>query len=47
MDKQYIYEGLFRGNIKETIQELEGEDTWNQVKDLSIQEIESILNQSR
>ena len=44
MDKQYyIYEGLFtRGNIKETIQELEGEDAWNQVKDLSIQEIEKI-----
>lgn len=42
MDKQYyIYEGLFtRGNIKETIQELEGEDAWNEVKDLSIQEIE-------
>ena len=34
MDKQYyIYEGLFtRGNIKETIQELEGEDAWNQVR---------------
>lgn len=50
MDKQYyIYEGLFtRGNIKETIQELEGEDAWNEVKDLSIQEIEkSILNQLR
>lgn len=50
MDKQYyIYEGLFtRGNIKETIQELEGEDAWNEVKDLSIQEIEkSIQSQLR
>lgn len=48
MDKQYyIYEGLFtRGNIKETIQELEGEDAWNQVKDLSIQEIEEIYPES-
>ena len=48
MDKQYyIYEGLFtRGNIKETIQELEGEDAWNQVKDLSIQEIEKIYPKS-
>lgn len=48
MDKQYyIYEGLFtRGNIKETIQELEGEDAWNQVKDLSIQEIEKIYPES-
>jgi hypothetical protein len=43
-DKQYYeYERLFtRGNIKETIQELEGEDAWNKVKDLSIQEIEKI-----
>lgn len=43
-DKQYYeYERLFtRGNIKETIQELEGEDAWNEVKDLSIQEIEKI-----
>ena len=48
MDKQYyIYEGLFTiGNIKETIQELEGEDAWNQVKDLSIQEIEKIYPES-
>lgn len=48
MDKQYyIYEGLFtRGNIKETIQELEGEDAWNQVKDLSIQQIEKIYPES-
>lgn len=48
MDKQYyIYEGLFtRGNIKETIQELEGEYAWNQVKDLSIQEIEKICPES-
>lgn len=48
MDKQYyIYEGLFtRGNIKETIQELEGENAWNQVKDLSIQEIEKIYPES-
>ena len=48
MDKQYyIYEGLFtRGNIKETIQELEGEDAWNQVKDLNIQEIEKIYPES-
>lgn len=48
MDKQYyIYEGLFtRGNIKETIQELEGEDAWNEVKDLSIQEIEKIYPES-
>lgn len=48
MDKQYyIYEGLFtRGNIKETIQELEGEDAWNHVKDLSIQEIEKIYPES-
>lgn len=48
MDKQYyIYEGLFtRGNIKETIQELEGEDAWNEVKDLSIREIEKIYPES-
>lgn len=48
MNKQYyIYEGLFtRGNIKETIQELEGEDAWNEVKDLSIQEIEKIYPES-
>ena len=48
MDKQYyIYEGLFtRGNIKETIQELEGEDAWNEVRDLSIQEIEKIYPES-
>lgn len=48
MDKQYyIYEGLFtRGSIKETIQELEGEDAWNEVKDLSIQEIEKIYPES-
>lgn len=48
MDKQYyIYECLFtRGNIKETIQELEGEDAWNEVKDLSIQEIEKIYPES-
>lgn len=48
MDKQYyIYEGLFtRGNIKETIQELEGEDAWNEVKYLSIQEIEKIYPES-
>lgn len=48
MGKQYyIYEGLFtRGNIKETIQELEGEDAWNEVKDLSIQEIEKIYPES-
>lgn len=36
-------EGLFiRGNIKETIQELEGEDAWNEVKDKTVQEIEKI-----
>lgn len=36
-------EGLFiRGNIKETIQELEGESAWNEVKDKTIQEIEKI-----
>lgn len=48
MDKQYyMYESLFtRGNIKETIQELEGEDAWNEVKDLSIQEIEKIYPES-
>lgn len=44
IDKQYYeYEGLFtRGNIKETIQELEGEEAWNEVKDLSINDIEQI-----
>lgn len=44
MDKQYYeYEGLFtRGNIKETIQELEGEEAWNEVKNLSINDIEQI-----
>lgn len=44
MSKQYYeYEGLFtRGNIKETIQELNGEEAWDKVKDLSIQEIEKI-----
>ena len=44
MDKQYYeLEGLFtRGNIKETIQEIEGEDAWNEVKDKSIQEIEKV-----
>ena len=43
-DKQYYeFERLFtRGNIKETIQELEGEEAWNKVKHLSIQEIEKI-----
>lgn len=43
-DKQYYeFERLFtRGNIKETIQELEGEEAWNEVKHLSIQEIEKI-----
>lgn len=36
-------EGLFiRGNIKETIQELEGEDAWYAVKDKTVQEIEKI-----
>ena len=44
MDKQYYeYEGLFtRGNIKETIQELEGEEAWNEIKNLSIREIEQM-----
>lgn len=43
-DKQYYeFERLFtRGNIKETIQELEGEAAWDKVKHLSIQEIEKI-----
>lgn len=47
-DKQYyIYEELFtRGNIKETIQEIEGEDAWNKVKDLSIQEIQKLYPES-
>lgn len=47
-DKQYyIYEELFtRGNIKETIQEIEGEDVWNKVKDLSIQEIQKLYPES-
>lgn len=42
--KQYdIYENLFLlGNIKETIQEIEGEDAWEQVKDKSIDEISKI-----
>lgn len=42
--KQYYdYERLFTiGNIKETIQELEGEDAWNNVKNLSIAEIEKV-----
>lgn len=42
MDKQYHeYEGLFyRANIKETIQEMLGEEAWNEVKDLSIRDIE-------
>ena len=42
--KQYsIYENLFLlGNIKETIQEIEGEDAWKQVKDKSIDEISKI-----
>ena len=41
-DKQYaVLEDLFtRGNIKETIQELEGQDAWEEVKDLSIKEIQ-------
>lgn len=43
-DKQYYeFERLFtRGNIKETIQELEGEAAWDKVKHLSIQEIEKV-----
>lgn len=43
MDKQYHeYEGLFyRANIKETIQEMLGEEAWNEVKDLSIRDIEN------
>nr|DAW07301.1 MAG TPA: hypothetical protein [Caudoviricetes sp.] len=37
----YTYRNLFTlGNIKETIQEMNGEEAWNEVKDLSIQEIE-------
>lgn len=37
----YTYRNLFTlGNIKETIQEMNGEDAWNEVKNLSIQEIE-------
>lgn len=42
MDKQYHeYEGLFyRANIKETIQEVLGEEVWNEIKDLSIRDIE-------
>lgn len=41
-ERQYFeLEQLFtRGSIKETIQELEGEEAWNQVKDLKIEEIE-------
>lgn len=43
-DKQYYeFERLFtRGNIKETIQELEGEEAWDRVKHLSVQEIEKL-----
>lgn len=43
-DKQYYeFERLFtRGNIKETIQELEGEEAWDKVKHLSVQEIEKL-----
>ena len=43
-DKQYYeFERLFtRGNIKETIQELEGEEAWDKVKRLSVQEIEKL-----
>lgn len=43
-DKQYYeFERLFtRGNIKETIQELEGEAAWDKVKHLSVQEIEKV-----
>lgn len=42
MDKQYHeYEHLFyRANIKEAIQETVGVEAWNEVKDLSIKEIE-------
>lgn len=41
-DKQYYeLEGLFyKGNLKETIQEMVGEDAWDKVKNLSVQEIE-------
>lgn len=47
-DKQYYeYEQLFtRGNIKETIQELEGEEVWEEVKHLSIQQIEKLYPQA-
>lgn len=39
----YIYEGLFtRGNVKETIQELHGEEAWDKVKDLSIDEVAKV-----
>lgn len=41
-DKQYsVLEELFtRSYIKETIQQFNGQDAWNEVKDLSIKEIE-------
>lgn len=41
-ERQYFeLEQMFtRGSIKETIQELEGEEAWNEVKDLKIEEIE-------
>lgn len=40
--KQYaVYEDLFtKGSIKETIQQMQGIDAWNEVKDLSFDEIE-------
>ena len=39
----YTYRNLFTlGNIKETIQEMNGEEAWDKVKDLSIQEIREI-----
>lgn len=43
-DKQYAeFEKLFtRGNIKEAILELEGDEAWSSVKDLTVQEIEEI-----
>ena len=43
-DRQYfVLEDLFtKGSIKESIQELEGEEAWNAVKDKTIQEIEKI-----
>lgn len=43
-DKQYdIYEGLFiRGSIKETIQQIEGKEAWDKVKDKSFNEIKEI-----